>query len=210
VSLLWLRAARTCAWSRGRERPLCVRLTLFTWITLASRFSLWREKGTKGKNDEQTPAGAYPVQWPIQRCKICIYDPEWTPKITKYKRRFSWFWIILHSPPWPPLTPSDTAPTFSIESKGSSRASRHYDSVLILSTEIPWTGPREQRIPRWFSDGRTSESRRIKNLSVKDGSFDRKEMAKYWTTSCNLSHRFRFLLQKNRWFTNYPYITIFI
>jgi len=102
VSLLWLRAARTCARSRGWGRPLCVRLTLFTWITLASRFSLWREKGTKGKNDEQTPAGAYPVRWPIQRCKICIYDPEWTPKITKYKRRFSWFWIILHSPPWPP------------------------------------------------------------------------------------------------------------
>lgn len=30
----------------------------------------------------------------------------------------------------------------------------------------------------WFSDGRTSESRRIKNLSAKDGSFDRKEAVK--------------------------------
>lgn len=72
----------------------------------------------EGENDEQTPAGAYPVRWSIQRCKICIYDPEWTPKITKYKRRFSWFWIILHSSPWPPLTPLGTASTFQWNRKG--------------------------------------------------------------------------------------------
>lgn len=71
-----------------------------------------------GENDEQTPAGAYPVRWLIQRCKICIYDPVRSPKITKFHRRFSWFWIILHSPPWSRLTPLDTAWTFQKNRKG--------------------------------------------------------------------------------------------
>lgn len=141
--------AHMCPVARGWGRPLCVRLTLFTWITHLSVLSLWREKGPKGKNDEQTPAGAYPVRWPIQRCKICIYDPQWTPKITKYKRRFSWFWIILHSPPWPPLTPPSTASTFQWDRKGPlARRGFMVQPFFILSTEIPWTGPRGQRIPR--------------------------------------------------------------
>lgn len=194
VSLLWLRAARTCARSREGEGALCACVWPFLPGSLISRFSLWREKGTKGKNDEQTPAGAYPVRWPIQRCKICIYDPQWTPKITKYKRRFSWFWIILHSPPWPPLTPPGTASTFQWDRKGP-LARRGFMVQPFLFRPRKFHGPvREDkgfRVVLWW----TSELSRIKNLSAKDGSPDRKEAAKYRTACFNRAD-FKFYFEK--------------
>lgn len=168
--------SRAC---EGEERPLWTRLTLFTWITLAPRFSTLVMREGEGRNVEQTSAGAYPVRWPIQRYKICIYGPEWASKITKFYRRFSWFWIILHSPPWPPLTPPDILPG---RFKGIER--------VLSRVAALWSGPfysthgnsldrsEGTKDSAWFSDGWASESKRIKDLSAKDGSFDR-EAVKY-------------------------------
>lgn len=54
MSLLWLRAARICTRElcEGERCPLWARLTLFTWITLAPRFSilaLWRGREKREK-----------------------------------------------------------------------------------------------------------------------------------------------------------------
>lgn len=146
------------AWCEGEERPLWARLTLFTWITLDPRLVMWEGEGG---NVEQTSAGAYPVRWPIQRCKICIYGPEWASKITKFYRRFSWFWIILHSPPWPPLT-RYTVWTFQRDRKGPLARRGIIWSGLFYSTYGNSLDRSEgTKDSAWFSDEWASESKRI-------------------------------------------------
>lgn len=164
--------SRAC---EGEGCPLWARLTLFTWITLDPR-SLWRGREKRETSNKHGPH-AYPVRWPIQGCKICIYDPEWASKITKFYRRFSWFWIILHSAPWPSSTP----PSILL------RRFKGIERVLSRVAALLWSGPfysthgnsldrsEGTKDSAWFPDGWASEPKRIKDLSAKDGSFDREE-----------------------------------
>lgn len=206
MSLLWLRAGRICARERARARARA--RGGWSFVSAFDPFYLDHSRPLvadprhvmrgEGRNVEQTSAGAYPVRWPIQGCKICIYGPEWASKITKFYRRFSWFWIILHSPPWPPSTPSRYIPwTFQRDRKGPLSLARRAIMVrpfLFYPRKFPGPVRRDKgfRVVFW----RMGERAEAHKGFIR-GSIDRSILKKWNTQQCSL-RAFQFLNEERK------------